>query len=561
MMTNSFADIRTVRASSVPIAAALCRLAKIAQTVNQMVHWREANSKVSPGLLIETLVICILCGRKPLWKIEQFWAQQDLRTLFADVELSVEQLNDDAYGHALDKLAEVSMKELVSTVSLSLLQAHSLGIHIAHFDTTSKSVQGAYTGEAHDEFKIDHGFSKDLRPDLKQFKLGAAVQEDGLVIMGELLAGNKTDVEWNPEAAVEMQKLFTQQGLKDVIFVADCALISTGGLKELAEQNVQFISRFPETFGLAKELKELAWEQDAWQDIGILAESKGSQAARYKVFPAHRKIDDREYSFLVVHSSVLEASKEKTLVKRISKQKEELARKAKTLTSAAFACEPDAQNALQAFALEIAKLGFSFSGSVTCQTVLTYAHKGRPKKGEQPMETISYRIECEIGDLAPERFERLRQMESTFVLIYSIQDKENYTPKAVLTEYKRQISIETKFRFLKNPVYLGPVFLKSQKRIHALGYVFILVLMLASYLEYRVRKSLKEKNEFVQLPGNKKTDTPSVMTILEVLATIEVVVVQGQRYFPSNINRQALDMVRWAGFDPSIYLKSAGSIQ
>ncbi|WP_460001480.1 DUF4277 domain-containing protein [Paradesulfitobacterium aromaticivorans] len=110
------------------------------------------------------LVICILCGRKPLWKIEQFWAQQDLPSLFADVELSVEQLNDDAYGHALDKLAEVSMEQLVSTVSLSLLQAHSLGINVVHFDTTSKSVQGAYTGQAHDEFEINHGFSKVCAP-------------------------------------------------------------------------------------------------------------------------------------------------------------------------------------------------------------------------------------------------------------------------------------------------------------------------------------------------------------------------------------------------------------
>ena len=560
-MTNSFADIRTIRASSVPVAAALCRTAKIAQTVNQMVHWKEANSKISPGLLIETLVICILCGRKPLWKIEQFWAQQDLPSLFADVELSVEQLNDDAYGHALDKLAEVSMEQLVSTVSLSLLQAHSLGINVVHLDTTSKSVQGAYTGQAHDEFEINHGFSKDLRPDLKQFKLGAAVQEHGLVIMGELLAGNKADAEWNPDAALKMQELFTKQGFKDVIFIADCALISTGGLKRLAGQEVQFISRFPETFGLARELKRLAWDQDDWQEIGMLASSNANQAARYRVFPVQRKLDDRAYTFLVVHSSMLEASKEKTLIKRISKQKEELERKAKNLTSTAFACEPDAQSALQAFAKEVAKLGYSFSGTVECQTVTTYAHKGRPKKGEQPIETVSYRVNCTIGDLNPDLFERLRQLESTFVLIYSIRDQQKYTPAAILAEYKRQISIETKFRFLKSPVYLGPVFLKSKKRIHALGYVFILVLMLASYLEYRVRQSLKERNEFVQLPGNKKTDTPSIATILEVLATIEVVVVQGQRYFPSNLNRQALDMVQWAGFDPSIYLKPAESIQ
>lgn len=83
--------------------------------------------------------------------------------------------------------------------------------------------------------------------------------------------------------------------------------------------------------------------------------------------------------------------------------------------------------------------------------------------------------------------------------------------------------------------------------------------MLASYQEYRVRRSLKEQDEFVRLPRNKKTDTPSVATILEILARIEVVVIQGQRYFPNNLARQALDMVRWAGFDPTIYLKPVSS--
>jgi hypothetical protein len=47
-----------------------------------MVNWNEANAKISPGMLIESLVICIICGRKPLWKVEQFWARQDLKLLF-----------------------------------------------------------------------------------------------------------------------------------------------------------------------------------------------------------------------------------------------------------------------------------------------------------------------------------------------------------------------------------------------------------------------------------------------------------------------------------------------
>lgn len=85
--------------------------------------------------------------------------------------------------------------------------------------------------------------------------------------MGELLAGNKTDVEWNPEAAVKKCKSYLPRGFRDVIFVADCALVSIGSLKRLAEKQVQFISRFPETFALAEELKNLAWEQDRWEEI------------------------------------------------------------------------------------------------------------------------------------------------------------------------------------------------------------------------------------------------------------------------------------------------------
>lgn len=81
-------QLKIVQSGAVPIAAKLCRIANIAQTVNQMVHWKEENSKISPGLLIESLVICILCNRKPLWKVQQFWAQQDLASVFSGVEVT-----------------------------------------------------------------------------------------------------------------------------------------------------------------------------------------------------------------------------------------------------------------------------------------------------------------------------------------------------------------------------------------------------------------------------------------------------------------------------------------
>lgn len=113
---------------------------------------------------------------------------------------------------------------------------------------------------------------------------------------------------------------------------------------------------------------------------------------------------------------------------------------------------------------------------------------------------------------------------------------------------------------MKSPVYLGPVFLEKPERVHALGYVFMLVLLVASYLEYRVRKGLKETEQAVLLPGNKKTQRPSTQTIMEIFGLIEVLIIGGERYFPETLQLQAMSMVRWAGYDPyKLYLVISGT--
>ena len=186
----------------------------------------------------------------------------------------------------------------------------------------------------------------------------------------------------------------------------------------------------------------------------------------------------------------------------------------------------------------------------------SYSHKGRPRKGEQPTVSTSYHASCVIGDIRKEFYDQLKRRESTFVLIAKVNDKKKYDDLGILLEYKHQISIETKFRFIKSPVYLGPVFLDKPERVEALGYVFMLVLLIASYLEYRVRKGLKETGQAVRLPGNKKTDRPSVQTIMEIFRLIEVLIAGDRRYFPRNLLFQAIDMVEWAGYDPAkVYLE------
>lgn len=553
---NIYRGINIVHPRAVPVIISLCRTARIAEIVNRMVKWNEANARVSPGLLIEALVVCIMCGRKPLWKVEQFWADQDMGLLFQGVDLTSDQLNDDALGRALDKLAEVDMKELLGFASLALLTAHKLTISSIHLDTTTKSVQGAYENDSHGLFKIEYAYGKDHRTDLKKFKIGAAIQEQGLPVYTELLAGKKPDTEWNPEAVLEMKEFFENKDYKDVVFVSDCVLVTKESLRRLARERIQFISRLPETFNLAGELKDLAWAKNDWRDLGPLSASDSKKAACYKTFAIRHELDGRMYDFVVVQSSSLEERKEKTLARRIKVQKEELEKGASNLSKREFACAPDARFAMEELVAKAAALGFQVQGAVVKDETISYSHKGRPRKGEQPVVTACYHASCVIGEIRDEFYEQLKRKESTFVLIANVKDKKKYDDLGILLEYKNQGSIETRFRFLKSPVYLGPVFLEKPERVEALGYVFMLVLLVASYLEYRVRKGLKETGQAVLLPGKKKTERPSTQTIMEIFSLIEVLIIGGERYFPETLPLQAISMVEWAGYDPDeIYLK------
>jgi hypothetical protein len=135
-----FTDIPGIKhylPQAAPVVLKLSRMAGIASAVDRMARWNESNSVISPGLVIESLVTCIMCNRKPLWQVQEFWAGQDLSILFPGVELSSVKLNDDACGHALDKLAEIDKQGLVSSCCLTMLQEHDLDILTTHFDTTS----------------------------------------------------------------------------------------------------------------------------------------------------------------------------------------------------------------------------------------------------------------------------------------------------------------------------------------------------------------------------------------------------------------------------------------
>lgn len=179
------------------------------ETVNAEVNWRPDNTKGFARVLNR------IAGHQYL--VMQKAPVEDARILDSGIsldffypELGLEEkwLSDDAYARALDKFSDIKMGHLVSKISMEMLKMHDLSLESVHLEYDLKILQGVYEDDAEGSFDITYGYSKDKRPDLKQYKIGCAVQQNGLVVMGDIMAGNHSDNQWNPSAIKSMSSFF-----------------------------------------------------------------------------------------------------------------------------------------------------------------------------------------------------------------------------------------------------------------------------------------------------------------------------------------------------------------
>jgi transposase len=218
----------------------------------------------------------------------------------------------------------------------------------------------------------------------------------------------------------------------DVAYVADSALITQENVKLMAAKKVRFISRLPGRFNLEQELIDRAWKEGKWRFCGPMAE--GEKAARYWTQPFEVEFVGRIYRFIVVRSSSLDKTKEKTLQRLLNKEKKALEKYVKTLSKEEFQCQPDAEARRKAVLKEHQML-HGLTATVV-ENVSVNRKPGRPRKHqpEPPLETITYGIEWTIHPPTEQELENWRQRKTAFVLITSV-------PEALYDDYREKTTI------------------------------------------------------------------------------------------------------------------------
>jgi len=203
--------------------------------------------RVSPGEFLLGLVMNVLCGRSPVYRVEEFYHTRDV-ALFVGKEMTAESFNDDAIGRVLDRVYKYGTWKLFTLVCLRAFQNFGVDCSVAHHDTTSVSVWGEHEPSADDPIHITHGFSKDKRPDLKQFIISLLCVEDNLPCHARILDGNASDKKTNGKLLMQLPWIMSRHrvGEHEFIYVADSALATKENLAIM--EDTRFITRLPATF-------------------------------------------------------------------------------------------------------------------------------------------------------------------------------------------------------------------------------------------------------------------------------------------------------------------------
>ena len=536
-------------AGPAPLINAMCDAIQLTEIVNANTFWDEKQCKLSPGILLKALVINILCGRTPLCHVEKFYMEQDTELLFGS-GVACTDLNDDALGRMLDKVSAAGPKKIFSALALSAVITDNVDLSILHGDTTSRFTYGRFEGEG--TLNITYGYSKDHRFDLKQYICGFTTSRDGVPVLGDIRDGNLDDKTWNKELMPQIKAMLTPEQLNNLIYVADSAAVNEECMTKASEAGIRIISRLPNTFSLAAQLIERAWQLNKWIE---LEPSADRNRAVYKLWETAAQLYGDTYRFVIVHSSHLDKRKLRGLENRLKKEQDELHKNAAKLAKRTFACEADAIKELNRFlALHQSKF-YPLSGSIAQETVMKKRKKrGRPAAGEAPEYEDIFTVKIEVGALDQETFHQEQQRLSCFVLVSSVD--ESYTGADLLREYKEQSVVENRFKFIKSPAFVGPVYLQSKNRLEALCYVILAALLIYSLLERRVRRALQHEDKPLIMAGNVPSFSPTGRRVLELLAPIKILLLteggRKRRLLPArytDLNR----VLRLAGFGLDVY--------
>ena len=482
---------------------------------------KHPQEKVSAGQAVKAMILnCMGFLTSPLYLFSEFFAGKATEHLIGE-GVTAEHLNESRLGRVMDQLYEYGITLMFVKIASEMSKKFGISTNHAHLDGTSIAVHGKYeTVEGREEsivenesgeplaIAITQGYSRDHRPDLKQFTWPLMTsEEEGIPLYMNVGDGNKTDQSAFPEVIKAFRSEW--EGEQPELYVMDAAFYSEANLQEFGN-SIEWISRVPATLKAAQELIE-----------SLLPEQFNEQYDKkgYRFCVVCSTYAGIKQQWVVVESLQRMEADLKTAAKKIEKALNEKEKALKSLTNKSFACEADALSAVTEFEKT---LKFHNLSELQIVSQPHYSRRGRPNPEQQPTHN-SWHIQAGLIE-NPVTVAAIQKQAGRFILATNSVDSEKWADSDILREYKGQQSTERGFRFLKDPLFFASsVFLKNSKRIMALAMLMTLALMVYTLGQRQLRLALVQANASLPDQKGKPTARPTLRWILQCFLSVHLV--------------------------------------
>jgi transposase len=518
--------IAAYQVQHLPIVKAYADKIGLVEVINQVVPTEMA---IDPGTIVLGMILDTLSGRSPLYRLEEFFTHQDTALLLGKA-VAPSAFDDDTVGRTLDRLYDTGTMKVFTACAVRADQVLHFDKRYVHFDTTSVSVYGDYRpSEAQPDppeaapFTITHGYSKDKRPDLKQFVFSTLCVDRAVPLWGKPHDGNASDKTVNNTLLSDIAAFLAQHGVAPgaYIYVADAALVTEDNLAALGD--TLFISRLPATYNECGRIIAEAVAHNTWEECGVIASTKPTlhrPVATYKAYEGEVTLYGTTYRAVVIHSSAQDKRRQQRLAREIQASYRTLHTATRSGEQQEYFCRADAEAA----AAKLRAVPAAYHRvDVTVEERPVYG-RGRPSPHKpRPIKAMRYRLKTAISTQS-ERIARLEEEAGCFVLLTNVPTAGElaHSARDILTGYKDQHGTEQNYGFLKDPVIVNSLFLKKPARIEALGLILLLALLLWRVMERAMRTHVATTN--TPLPGwdKKATERPTAFMMVTKFAGVIV---------------------------------------
>ena len=523
---------RVAPVAHLPLVLGVLRKLEIATLIDSMIP-PHPDQVVSAGRAVEALVLSILDGHHALYKVGRRLDERGMLPLLQP-GLAPESLHDRRLGQTLDALYDANLHTVFSAIALRALDIYRVGTPWRHQDTTTISFYGAYEeDEAGSQGpRPTYGDSKDGRGDLKPVILSLGVSGDGgIPLRMGLHDGNRSDTVDVPQA-IEQSVALGLHGLRGI--VADSKAYTPRTLGRCRETGMGLVTLVPRTCAIRQEVEQWGQQQTSLPLLLEKAGKRRSEAPRrwygrsvtrqVEVEDSQGQVTLAPIRFVAVYSTQLAQRHAEAHVNQQHKEAKSLATHITQVESRPFACQADAEGAMAVYEgrgpgrrgrpatpWRYHEVRYEVESHLQRQK---RTQRGRPRKGEEPQEETVYQLKVTIQALAAP--------VATFgwlVLATTIEESSGSDAEIVQAYRDQTTTVESGFRWIKNPAAIHPVWLEKRQRIAALAMLTVVGLVVYGLIQRQVRQYLQEHEETI--PSNKgETDTPTATVVFESLTTL-----------------------------------------